>query len=710
MRSLRVCVGIVMIAGLVDGMAVLKAQDSRIRAILEWQDQRRPVDSTIIAALHAPDVSVRHAALIALANKQDSSAVDLMTALLADPVVAVRAAAAFSLGQTVCAASSRAVREALAAEKDPTVLMALADAMGKTGSADDLNAMLSSGKTDIPILADSALVGGLLRFSIRGIKSDAMIRTCFGLLDGPASEVRWRALYALWRVAPNAETDTQLIARAASLRALMDDSDPNVRMQLATLLGRCSSDTAATLLRDLYATESRRPDWRVQVQAVRAAGQQVAAHPAFLDLLVDALSSDNPHVTITALQAVTGLPPAVLKDSSALRDRIRADLRTLSGGDAGVIEAVRGEAMVATGRQFEPDLERILPLLDRSDIAPRLKARILEAVAQHASKRNLSLLLRFLGHDSTRVTMASWDFLRRVMVPQVVQILQRDSAYWAPVPSRLARSAAEVLGRHDGGIATVVAGFFADTTMWRMTFDGQQRSLIRGALLDALRRMSSDRDAEAMQAVIGTLGLVGDTGCVSALRTLCDDADATVVEAARGALIHLTGEAPPANASAYQPPRHLDEDWTTLAWARHHPIVTMITSRGGVTLELLSDAAPWTVVTFVKLARSGFYNGLLFHRVVPNFVVQGGDPRGDGWGGPGFTIRTEIAQEQYDRGSCGMASAGKDTEGCQFFITHCPTPHLDGRYTIFARVIEGMTAVDRIQIGDRILSVDVSAR
>jgi cyclophilin family peptidyl-prolyl cis-trans isomerase len=94
------------------------------------------------------------------------------------------------------------------------------------------------------------------------------------------------------------------------------------------------------------------------------------------------------------------------------------------------------------------------------------------------------------------------------------------------------------------------------------------------------------------------------------------------------------------------------------------------------------------------------------HRVVPNFVIQDGCPRGDGVGGPAFTIGSELGPLYYEEGSVGMASAGKDTEGSQWFITHSPTPHLDGRYTIFAKVVEGMDVVHKIEIGDKILGFE----
>jgi peptidylprolyl isomerase len=110
----------------------------------------------------------------------------------------------------------------------------------------------------------------------------------------------------------------------------------------------------------------------------------------------------------------------------------------------------------------------------------------------------------------------------------------------------------------------------------------------------------------------------------------------------------------------------------------------------------------------MKLAtQRGFYRGLPFHRVVPNFVIQGGDPRGDGWGGPGFSIRSEFSPLTYETGMLGVASAGKDTEGSQFFITQSPQPHLDGRYTIFGKVVTGMDVVDKIQVDDHIFDVKI---
>lgn len=131
------------------------------------------------------------------------------------------------------------------------------------------------------------------------------------------------------------------------------------------------------------------------------------------------------------------------------------------------------------------------------------------------------------------------------------------------------------------------------------------------------------------------------------------------------------------------------------------------TDKGNITLELFENDAPNTVANFVKLIKEGFYNGLTFHRVIPNFVIQGGCPKGNGTGGPGYTIKCEINPRKHLTGTLSMAHAGKDTGGSQFFITHSPQPHLDGVHTVFGQVIEGMDVVNAIRQGDVMKKVRV---
>jgi cyclophilin family peptidyl-prolyl cis-trans isomerase/HEAT repeat protein len=150
-------------------------------------------------------------------------------------------------------------------------------------------------------------------------------------------------------------------------------------------------------------------------------------------------------------------------------------------------------------------------------------------------------------------------------------------------------------------------------------------------------------------------------------------------------------------------------DYTRAVSRRNGSVKAVLTTEKGVfTIDFTPEDAPLTVDNFIKLARAGYFNGLMVHRVVPNFVMQDGDPRGDGNGGPGWEIRCEINMLPFERGAVGMALSGKDTGGSQWFATHSPQPHLDGGYTVFGRVNESdMKIVDSIVRGDRILNVKV---
>jgi len=129
------------------------------------------------------------------------------------------------------------------------------------------------------------------------------------------------------------------------------------------------------------------------------------------------------------------------------------------------------------------------------------------------------------------------------------------------------------------------------------------------------------------------------------------------------------------------------------------------TTKGTIILATDTNEAPGGSLAFDSLVTAGYYNGKAFHRMVLNFLVQGGCPRGDGYGGMDWTLRTEIGRKPFTAGSVGLASAGRDTESCQFFITHSATQQLDGRYTRFGEVVEGMDVVWRLQVGDVMISV-----
>lgn len=157
-------------------------------------------------------------------------------------------------------------------------------------------------------------------------------------------------------------------------------------------------------------------------------------------------------------------------------------------------------------------------------------------------------------------------------------------------------------------------------------------------------------------------------------------------------------------ASDYSTPHEMqiDTDRTYL--------LTIETDRGAIELELFPEYAPKTVNNFICLAKDGYYDGIIFHRVIPNFMIQGGDPSGTGRGGPGYNFEDEFAGNplQHETGSLSMANAGPGTNGSQFFITHCPQPHLNGKHTVFGKVTAGQDVVDAIRQGDAMIKVSVA--
>jgi len=232
-------------------------------------------------------------------------------------------------------------------------------------------------------------------------------------------------------------------------------------------------------------------------------------------------------------------------------------------------------------------------------------------------------------------------------------------------------------------------------------------------LLAAEKREAGQESNDCRLSILGLLAGYPENGeAVTAVLGVLEARDRLVRQRAAEIMIGWgrRDEVPPGVCETRTEPGEMDRDRYHRAADLHRRQVTAVIelADGDIHLELFPVEAPLTVLNFLDLARDGYFDGIGFHRVVPGFVVQGGDPEGDGWGGPGHTIRCENSRLRYERGMVGMALAGKDTGGSQFFITLAPQPHLDGRYTIFGQVTGGMELVDRIRRGERIVRVQVA--
>jgi cyclophilin family peptidyl-prolyl cis-trans isomerase len=243
--------------------------------------------------------------------------------------------------------------------------------------------------------------------------------------------------------------------------------------------------------------------------------------------------------------------------------------------------------------------------------------------------------------------------------------LNRKKNIDASLQTRFASIYTRAIEIGDAGIIGTIAGAISDPKL-------NYKNIIKDVtfLQEARKKLSLPKDYEAIQPLEDAIAYIGNSSR-------------------------------PAIKNDYNHPL----DWELIKSIPTNQLAVIKTNRGHIKIKLLVEDAPGAVSNFVKLSKQGYFNQKFFHRVVPNFVVQAGCNRGDGWGSEDYSIRSEFSPRKYKTGSVGMASAGKDTEGTQWFITHSPTPHLDGRYTIFAEVIEGMDVVDLLQVSDQILEV-----
>ena len=246
---------------------------------------------------------------------------------------------------------------------------------------------------------------------------------------------------------------------------------------------------------------------------------------------------------------------------------------------------------------------------------------------------------------------------------------------------------------------------------------------IVSGLISAYSTQYEQRAFEAVQAIFGAMGALAAEETHAILNRHSDDSHPGVRQAARAALKSVDGAIRrramenggqagflPGRRSFLPPPAESFEsqvpDTQIVKVAGSYEAIIQ-TTKGTIAVRLKRTDARETVKNFVSLIGRGFYNNLLFHRVVPGFIVQTGDPKGSGWGGPGYAIPCETHPTSFVRGTVGMALTGRDTGGSQFFITQGPAPHLDGRYTAFGQVVQGLEVVDSITVGDRILSVEL---
>ena len=466
--------------------------------------------------------------------------------------------------------------------------------------------------------------------------------------------------------------------RTALLAALGDKFAP-VRAGAARALGEIPGGAPGPLLARLAD-----PDWRVRVEAARAlaslakrgdvsATQLAVAAASAIDASADG-RGQSAHAAVALADAMTELPPA-----AALPHLERLVAAAHPNGTPGVAVA----CAFARARDIAAGAVKKTPGCGGAVDPPfRASLRVAEVLGKLAERGAAGLAPLFdalLGDADARVRAAAVGALAGAKSVDALPLLQRALADADPF---VVGAAADALGERPD-VEKAAAG---------------------PALVAALARFSAARALPAgrpeADALASILAAPLPPSAVSGVTALFPLRALQLDRAARAALAALKAPEPASPAPALERP-----DLPPLA-AR---ALVLHTTRGDVRVALASGPmeAPLASQNFAALAARHYFDGLAFHRVVPDFVVQGGDPRGDGSGGPGYDVPDELTPARFVRGAVGVALSGPDTGGSQLFVCHSDQPHLDGRYPLLGHVESGMDVVDELQIGDAIKSVDL---
>jgi cyclophilin family peptidyl-prolyl cis-trans isomerase len=631
-----------------------------------------PLPTDLVRLMRDPEARVRRRAALAAGRVGLAEAIEPLSELLAsDQEFEVRQMAAFALGLIGDLAARPALVTALS-DPNITVQARAAQGLGLIGDRTEDTARA------VTAMVRTHVAGGALQ----GIASDDLTYP----LAAPAEAVRL-GLYALVQIG---------IYEQLAAAALDSSGQPvSTWWPVAYAIQRLADPRGASALVSLLGTDGR----YTASFAARGLGVMKATQTAsFLRTIVQERQR-HPAVVIQSMRAL-----------AAMADRESTAVLTAVITDAKAERTLRLEALTALGTVGGANVDLLLDLM--SEPWPPLRAAAMRALAATDPETFLTALSGLDPDRDWTVRAAQAAAFGTLTAEQaqprlMVMLNDPDQRVIPAVLSALVRlnapeSEQVLLERLKAEDFVVRAA--AATGLGELKVASAASSLV-----EAFRTAQKDNTYVARTAVMGALAKLGADVARPIIEEALQDRD-WAVRVRAAALLQEIGSAdlrPDAIRPAPAERSLTEAEWKSAVAPRFSPHAYIETDRGTIEIELAILDAPMTVASFMDLARRRFFTGIAIHRVVPDFVVQDGDPRGDGEGGPGYTIRDEPNQRPYLRGTVGMALDWPDTGGSQFFITQSPQPHLDAGYTVFGHVVNGMDVLDRIEPFDVIRRVVV---
>ena len=637
----------------------LDLKDPVLQMIYNFQDKRQT--DSLYAWIHHKNPTYRYAVAEAFASIQDPKSLDSLAILLKDNADPVRIAAAYAIGQ-------------IGDEKGESILVnafqkhdslsnsdqfnrAILEGVGKCASPSflkSLSTISTYSKTDTALLEGQAL--GIYRYALRNITLPLGTQKMLEFLSDseyPAS-VRMIAANYLAR-GQNLQLDSMV---APIIIGYNQAADPRIQMATAIALGKTKDDDAlAVLNREIIENN----DYRVKCNILRAFGN--FGYAKVSKNVLETLKNKNIHIANSAAQFLINhgyegdaeIYWRIAKDSTLNWQTQLALYRAANKHLPYYMEATNGRINQELRNRFQKSnnaYEKAEALMALSEFG--WNYRFIKDQGFSASDPIVRT-----GSAEALAFIANYPHFDRFFGYGKRRVKRDLSSYFVEAiksgDPALVAIAAEVIGNPELDYKSVI-----DSTDF---------------LEVALNNLSLPKEIETYNKL-------------------------------QAAIDYFKGQP---KSDPRLPDYNHPIDWLILESLEEDTKVIIEINKENIVLELFPKIAPGSVANFLQLAKNGFFDGKKFHRVVPNFVAQTGGTRGDGWGVLDYSIRTEVPMMYYDQeGYVGMASAGKDTECTQWFITHSPTPHLDGKYAIFAKVVDGMDAVHQITLGDQIDKITIT--
>jgi cyclophilin family peptidyl-prolyl cis-trans isomerase/HEAT repeat protein len=603
--------------------------------------------------------------LLKIADLQDRRSSDSLYTYFAHENALYRKEAVLAFASIQDSAAVEKIGALLQADQDTTVRKASAFAMGQIRSQKSISQLEDA--------ASKEKDGNVLKEIFEAYGKVA--KKWNASIADPSNTASHEGLaWSLYRAGLNNAVDPSQNALAAKL--LSKNENENTRLGAAHFFAR-GGNAFEKFLPDL--SEAATADPSVYVRMAAAGALRKIPNDSCLAVLDQILKSEEDYrVRANAVRALQAFPFEKSKDYlfKALADKninvgiSAAEVIKATATENFWIDIANRASDIKNWRMQANLYEAVLKVKENKSIIEEIKTtyqRSTNPYQKAALLTSLQQSLNTIDFIEQELIKADTPVIRSSAASALVAI-NYNKKFQPALKKRFIEIYTKALQTGDAAVIGTVAGALGDSTLG-------YKSVIKdpAILLDAKKKLSLPKDNEALQPL-------------------------------EAAIAYFEGrKASTAVKNEFNHPI----DWALTKSISKDQLAIIKTTKGNITIRLLVEEAPGSVANFVNLARQNYFDQKFFHREVPNFVIQAGCNRGDGWGSEDYSIRSEFSPTRYKTGSVGMASAGKDTEGTQWFITHSPTPHLDGRYTIFAEVQEGIEAVHRMEVGDQILDVEI---